>query len=95
MAILLRISTKRTIVTYLIYIYHLIFSDEDICVLSPETGTCRGSFERFFYNKESGDCESFEYGGCDANANNFEDKETCENRCKIPKALPKTQGFVN
>jgi len=65
--------------------------DEDICVLSPETGTCRGSFERFFYNKESGDCESFEYGGCDANANNFEDKETCENRCKIPKALPKAQ----
>ena len=46
--------------------------------------------------KESGDCESFEYGGCDANANNFEDKETCENRCKIPKALPKaTFGFMN
>ena len=44
---------------------------------------------------ESGDCESFVYGGCDANANNFEDKETCENRCKIPKALPKAQGFMN
>ena len=84
-----------TCVLHIIFLYDPIFLDEDICVLSPETGTCRGSFERFFYNKESGDCESFEYGGCDANANNFEDKETCENRCKIPKALPKAQGFMN
>ena len=55
--------------------------------MSPKTGKCRAAFKRFFYNKESGDCETFTYGGCDANANNFMDKEACENRCKIPKTL--------
>jgi len=62
--------------------------DSDICDLEPETGTCRGSFERYYYNSASGECEAFEYGGCDANANNFEDKETCEMRCKKPIAIP-------
>ena len=82
----------RVVIDYVLLTF---FSEEDICMLSPETGTCRGSFERYFYNNQSGECESFLYGGCDANANNFEDKETCENRCKIPKALPKIQGFMN
>lgn len=60
--------------------------------MRPETGTCRGSFERFYFNRQSGECESFEYGGCDANANNFEDKETCENRCKEPIAIRKSDA---
>ena len=78
--------------------FYNFFSDSDICDLSPETGTCRGSFERYYFNSESGECEAFEYGGCDANANNFEDKETCEMRCKKPIAIPdparNAQGYI-
>ena len=56
---------------------------DPICGLSRKIGPCRASSKRFFYNKESGECESFLYGGCEANANNFKKKETCETRCKI------------
>ena len=56
---------------------------DPICGLSRKIGPCRASSKRFFYNKESGECESFLYGGCEANANNFKKKETCETRCKL------------
>lgn len=53
----------------------------DVCQLKPETGTCRGSFEKWYFNSKSGQCEIFEYGGCDGNRNNFDSKELCENQC--------------
>ena len=56
---------------------------DPICVLSRKNGPCRAGVGRFFYNKESGQCESFGWGGCEANANNFKKKETCETRCTI------------
>ena len=63
--------------------------------MSPETGTCRGSFQRWYFNSESGQCEDFEYGGCDANANNFETKEDCENHCHKPVGKGNRNGFSN
>merc|ERR1712109_235171 len=70
--------------------------EEDICILSPETGTCRGSFQRWYFDSESGLCEDFEYGGCDANANNFETKEDCENYCQKPRlALSNNQDVCS
>jgi len=57
--------------------------DDDICQLRPETGTCRASLEKFYFNSQSGECEIFEYGGCDGNQNNFDSKENCEKRCKM------------
>ena len=56
--------------------------DRPICDLPKEKGPCRGAFNRFYYNKESGECESFCYGGCQGNGNNFESKEECERQCK-------------
>ena len=32
------------------------------CQLPKEIGQCLGSFERYFYNNESGRCEEFYYG---------------------------------
>jgi hypothetical protein len=32
------------------------------CYLDKDTGNCRGIFERFYFNKQSGKCEQFIYG---------------------------------
>ena len=61
--------------------------DRSICDLPSVTGPCRGSFERFFYNKESGECEKFIYGGCRGNKNNFKSKKECEKQCKKDRSI--------
>ena len=53
----------------------------DICSLPKSPGLCMGYFPRWFYNTKKGKCESFIYGGCNANANNFDTKEECEETC--------------
>ncbi len=55
---------------------------DKICSLEKQTGSCRGYFERYFYNDATGHCELFIYGGCEGNQNNFQTKEQCENKCK-------------
>lgn len=51
------------------------------CLLKSETGPCRAAMPRYFYNADSGKCEMFLYGGCDGNANNFEDPASCMKSC--------------
>ncbi|CAL1298899.1 unnamed protein product [Larinioides sclopetarius] len=51
------------------------------CVEDKKLGPCRGAFPRFFFNKQTGQCERFSYGGCDGNSNNFMSKEDCEAVC--------------
>ena len=36
---------------------------------------------RFGYNKETGTCEEFNYGGCKGNENGFMSTEECSNTC--------------
>ena len=62
----------------------------EFCEQKPETGNCRGSMERWYYDKETGLCKSFEYGGCDGNKNNFETQDQCEKTCQFEK--PPRQG---
>ncbi|XP_035221981.1 tissue factor pathway inhibitor-like [Stegodyphus dumicola] len=52
------------------------------CDQEKETGPCKAAFRRFYYNKQTGECEPFIYGGCQGNSNNFLDKEDCEAVCK-------------
>ncbi|XP_039986880.1 kunitz-type protease inhibitor 2 [Xiphias gladius] len=51
------------------------------CRLPMKVGSCRAAFPRFFYNVTNQSCRSFVYGGCDANANNFDSQEECEATC--------------
>lgn len=53
----------------------------DDCSLPKKAGKCKAFFERFFFNTASQKCERFIYGGCQANANNFETIEACESKC--------------
>ncbi|PIO23422.1 hypothetical protein AB205_0155910, partial [Aquarana catesbeiana] len=52
------------------------------CDLSPDPGPCKASIEHYYYNQKTGDCETFIYGGCGGNGNNFATKEKCEDVCK-------------
>ncbi|XP_053901505.1 kunitz-type serine protease inhibitor B1-like [Malaclemys terrapin pileata] len=57
-------------------------SSGDICQLPPETGPCKGQIPRFFYNPASRTCESFIYGGCRGNGNNFRTLLECQQACR-------------
>ncbi|KAM6961308.1 kunitz-type protease inhibitor 1a [Aplochiton taeniatus] len=52
------------------------------CTEPPNTGDCRDSFTRWYYNPLRKDCFRFNYGGCHGNDNRFDDKETCVRICQ-------------
>ncbi|KAF8763268.1 thrombin inhibitor hemalin-like [Argiope bruennichi] len=58
-----------------------LFVDESACDQPKVIGHCLAAFRRYYFNKESGECEEFIYGGCGANDNNFLTKEECEETC--------------
>lgn len=57
-------------------------NSEDICSHQPDIGPCRGSYLRYAFNKASGLCESFTYGGCRGNSNNFLTENDCLLTCR-------------
>ncbi|NXC19408.1 AMBP protein, partial [Corythaeola cristata] len=67
---------------------------EDSCRLSQDPGPCSGMLSRFFYNSSSMACETFLYGGCLGNGNNFYSEKECLQACRTEAAcrLPLVQG---
>lgn len=63
-------------------------SSEHVCRDSVTAGTaCFGTFmtiQRFHYNAERGQCEPFQYYGCNGSGNNFLTKRQCETACQPP-----------
>jgi len=53
-----------------------------ICSLRPLRGPCRADIARWYYDVTSGSCETFWYGGCRGNANNFRSAESCRRYCR-------------
>uniref|UniRef100_A0A8C9RJB7 Tissue factor pathway inhibitor a n=1 Tax=Scleropages formosus TaxID=113540 RepID=A0A8C9RJB7_SCLFO len=51
------------------------------CALKMDEGPCRSVMDRFYFNADTRQCERFDYGGCEGNANNFETFEECEETC--------------
>lgn len=45
---------------------------------------------RYAYNKDNGRCESFTYGGCRGNRNNFLTENDCMSTCSIVGSNPAT-----
>uniref|UniRef100_T1PNB9 Spondin-1 n=2 Tax=Musca domestica TaxID=7370 RepID=T1PNB9_MUSDO len=54
---------------------------KEICASRFDSGPCRGSYMRYGYNKDTGRCETFTYGGCRGNRNNFLTENDCMNTC--------------
>ncbi|KAH8412107.1 hypothetical protein KR222_011069, partial [Zaprionus bogoriensis] len=51
------------------------------CLQPLETGPCRMSLDRFYYNKDKKVCEPFKYGGCKGNDNRWGFRQMCEEAC--------------
>jgi hypothetical protein len=60
-----------------------------VCELPIEPGPCRAAIPRWGFVPKTGRCEPFVYGGCGGNANNFETREACEQRCGEPRPICK------
>jgi hypothetical protein len=58
----------------------------NVCDLPQEVGPCKGQVPAYFYNKETGACENFWFGGCRGNGNRFETESECQSKC-IPSSL--------
>ena len=54
------------------------------CFQPKMEGPCHFQVKRYFYNVSSRKCERFYYGGCQGNANNFPDQESCIENCQNP-----------
>ncbi|KAM4742255.1 kunitz-type protease inhibitor 2 [Anableps anableps] len=53
----------------------------ELCEAEYQTGPCRAAFKRWFYNKEIGICQTFIYGGCSGNKNNYISEDSCKSTC--------------
>ncbi|XP_043088290.1 kunitz-type protease inhibitor 1a isoform X2 [Puntigrus tetrazona] len=59
------------------------------CLVPKKEGPCRGSFPRWHYNAVTEKCETFKYGGCKPNRNNYLALNECQNACDKVSALAK------
>ncbi|XP_066550140.1 kunitz-type protease inhibitor 1a isoform X2 [Amia ocellicauda] len=66
---------------------------ESHCLVPMKIGPCRGSFARWHYNAASGSCESFLFGGCRENRNNYLTQDECKKACEgVTESLPSPGG---
>lgn len=81
-----------------------LFIFREQCALKAEPGPCKALKLRYFFSIDSGHCETFEFGGCGGNDNNFLSKEECEescvvsedkNPCQLPEAPGPCRGLVS
>ncbi|XP_023211883.1 papilin-like isoform X2 [Centruroides sculpturatus] len=63
---------------------------QDICTLPKVQGPCSGSFPQWYYDQTADRCWEFSFSGCQGNANRFDDRESCELRCRknVPTQIP-------
>ncbi|XP_054928093.1 boophilin-H2-like [Dermacentor andersoni] len=63
---------------------------EKQCGPKAEVGVCRAALPRYWFNKETGECELFYYGGCGGNENRYLTQEKCEETCLDKKPIQKS-----
>ncbi|KAI3364115.1 hypothetical protein L3Q82_010944 [Scortum barcoo] len=54
---------------------------QDPCAAAPVVGPCKGTFPRWYYDQNAGECKHFLYGGCQGNHNNFLQQSDCVSEC--------------
>ncbi|TDG42810.1 hypothetical protein AWZ03_010785 [Drosophila navojoa] len=55
---------------------------DEVCGLQHSVqGICHAYMPRWSYNIATNECVYFIYGGCRGNANRFDTKELCEEKC--------------
>ncbi|XP_030193074.1 kunitz-type protease inhibitor 2 [Gadus morhua] len=53
------------------------------CGVAPAVGLCRAALPRWYYNSDTHTCQSFIYGGCGGNKNNYGSQENCMVACTV------------
>jgi hypothetical protein len=51
------------------------------CEQNADIGPCRAIIPRYFFNKQTKNCELFMFGGCNGNQNNYEQFQDCMKTC--------------
>jgi len=52
------------------------------CLAPPDAGPCDGRSTRYYWDPVQEVCETFEYGGCAGNTNNFLSLDQCNDNCQ-------------
>lgn len=60
----------------------LFYFNKDACSMPKIVGPCSASVVQYYYERRSDTCEEFAYSGCSGNRNRFQDRESCESKCK-------------
>uniref|UniRef100_A0A8D0G8Z0 Kunitz-type protease inhibitor 1 n=1 Tax=Sphenodon punctatus TaxID=8508 RepID=A0A8D0G8Z0_SPHPU len=68
---------------------------QEYCLAPYKVGRCRGSFPRWFYNPITQQCETFIFGGCRPNKNNYLAEEECKLACKNVQGRPPTSPLCS
>ena len=74
---------KNCLIHLIINYFHsgCLYFSVNSCLQPKKVGPCKAAFPRFFYNQETEQCESFIWGGCQANGNNFKNMFQCKKKC--------------
>lgn len=62
----------------------LMFANAAPCDQPVEQGPCQGSFENWYFDKDTDVCLPFTYGGCKGNQNRYATEHACNYHCKRP-----------
>ncbi|XP_029964150.1 kunitz-type protease inhibitor 2 [Salarias fasciatus] len=65
----------------------------ELCEAEPEAGPCRAAFQRWFYDRSTGSCRTFVYGGCRGNKNNYPSEDSCVSSCAV-QVLPSSKKLA-
>lgn len=86
--------TSGLILSLVVAIAHGQDAPDVDCSLPALTGRCKGHLVRYYYDSNAATCQTFVYGGCEGNSNNFETlaecQETCSSNTRIFKALKRS-----
>jgi hypothetical protein len=64
--------------------------DDINCLLTPQKGPCKATFEKYYFDRKDERCKPFFWGGCDGVVP-FETSEKCEEVCELPRDLRVTE----
>lgn len=53
------------------------------CLMPADAGPCKGVAKRWAWNRDSQQCQEFNYGLCEGNANNYVTEEECLSVCRM------------
>uniref|UniRef100_A0A182NVJ8 Papilin n=1 Tax=Anopheles dirus TaxID=7168 RepID=A0A182NVJ8_9DIPT len=64
------------------------------CEQPMDAGSCNGTFERWYYDKESNACHRFYFGGCKGNKNNYPTDASSKYVCFLPVEIGECQKYT-